>query len=227
MPVNCVQQGCSRDDQIVRLIETCGALDTDQITLLMFRGLKAGDRIARGRLYRLSVGTHRLKRCRLSADSPYIYYPAAGRKPRQLEHLLAVNWIRVWHTVRLRDYETMRWDYEQDYGSVRCDAYCAIHNRFTRDWRFTFVELDRSANAWDKTARYNHLYQSEGYMGWWWARLAKRFPAVLCVATDSARARVMQESARTDNAAGLEFQIRMLSDIKKEALECLPLQQRA
>lgn len=212
--MNLVQKGCLRDREILRLVETHQALNTEQIAALLFPG-KYGLTKARQRLYKLHQ-SNRLNRFRPSFDTPCAYF--LGRKSGQLEHLVAVNWVYVWFKTRLNpSWETaICWERERDYGILRADAFYGIHNSVTGENRFWFVELDRSANAWDKVSKYNELYASGAYMARWWAKKTRRFPVILCVTETEKRALTIQEAIQKENANGLEFQVKLLSQIRKE-----------
>jgi hypothetical protein len=213
--VNKVQIGCSRDNAIVDMVEKCRALDANQIAALLFRELPTGKRKAQQRLQKLHE-TKRLKRIRYSCNEPYVYY--IDRLSGRLEHLVAVNWLYVWAKVSKRSWERLQaFEREPDYGTLQADALIAFRN--TRDEsanRFYFVEVDLSDNDWDKTVKYNQMFSAKGYKGQWWTAMTKKFPTILCIATDQARARVMQKSIAEENPNGLRFEVKMLDDIKKE-----------
>lgn len=219
-------RGSNRDNRVTSLVESCGALDSDQVRLLLFRSLKSGERVCQRRLQALTEAG-RLNRTRMSIDQPYVYY-TTKRAPKQMDHLLAVNWVRAWFSVGIGTRDTLRWDYEVDHKVLRCDAFVGIKDGHLgsslkaenkkRAWRFWFVEVDRSQNTFDKVRKYNDLYEKDGYLSTWWSPFAQGFPTVLCVTEDPARKKMIEQSVRDDNPKGLEFQVRLLDDIRKEAL---------
>ncbi len=209
------QLGSCRDRRILDLVEACGALTAEQVACIVFRGDPFPLRQAQHRLRRLWQ-QKRLKR-RPGPNGSYVYYLEA---PKQLDHRLGINWARAWLTAGLQSWETLeRWEYEQDYGVLRCDAFAGIRNRWTGEWRFLFVEVDRSANAFDKPERYSRLYGDEAYRGRWWVPLARRFPAIVCVTED--RQDAIRRAWEAHNPHGLRFEVRTLEDIREECIKCL------
>jgi hypothetical protein len=157
-----------------------------------------------------------LKRLRVGISEPYVYYE--GRASGRLDHLIALNWVYTWLRTSLPSWELLeRWDYEQDYGLLQCDAFAAIRNTMTKTTRYLFVELDRSENTWDKTVKYNKLYASGACDSSWWGKTATRFPTILCVTTSKTRAERIRQSVTEENQHGLRFEVRLLEQIRKEA----------
>ena len=106
--------------------------------------------------------------------------------------------------------------YEQKYPGLRHDGFAAIKNTVTGKFKFYFVENDCATNPFDKVKKYSDLHEKEGYQDRWWCKLADRFPPVLVVTSSAGRAENIQKLIDRDNAAGIEFQVHLLSDIKKE-----------
>lgn len=210
-----VQQGYSRDRRIVELVEQCGALSTGQVAVLLFSELPTGHRKAQERLQKLAK-KRLLSRVRVATNQPYIYY--TGRPLSQLEHRVALNWALIWLERTMPSWESVvDWEYEPDYGHIRPDLLWVTHNRVTDRYRAVYVELDRSdRNKWDKTSKYNQLYERETYAGAWWVERSDRFPRILVATTTEARARQIAQSTESDNKHGLRFDVRLLSDLKKE-----------
>lgn len=138
------QKGYSRDSSIISDIEECGILDTEQIRLLRFKGLKYGRRIAQKRLLSLHK-RGRISRTRLSIGHPYYYY--IGKQGRQVEHRLGVNWIYCWFVANLKTWQRLKWEYEVDIGGVRPDALATIYNTIERTQRTVCVEFDRDTES--------------------------------------------------------------------------------
>lgn len=209
-----VSQGFSRDRRIAETIEKCGMLSTAQVAVLLFGDMKTGHRKAQERLqklYRRKV----VSRLRLSPNEPYIYYQ--GRQMAHVEHRVALNWALIWLLRTMKSWEKgAGWEYEVSFGYLRPDMVFATENSFTGQVQVTFVELDRSNNRWDKTAKYNRLYDSEGYLGEWWAEKAKAFPRILVVTSSAMRERVIAESVATENKHNLRFDIMRLQTMQKE-----------
>ncbi len=175
-----------------------------------------GLRKAQERLFKLHLGK-KLLRCRLG-DGSFVYY--TGRRPRLMEHLLAVNWVRIWIARSCRSWEVLHsFSYEDKYDVLRTDGFAAVKNNVTGRYRFMFLELDRDHNPFDKVVKYCRLYEGEGYTGRWWAQLPDRFPPILVVTTSSQRAERIKGMVEAQNSAGLEFRVKLLDDIKKEVVE--------
>lgn len=214
--MNDVQLGYSRDKQIVERVERCRALDANQIGALFFGNIKTGKRKAQERLQKLADGKQ-LKRTRYAINEPYVYFQ--NKLSGRLEHLLALNWVYVWLNATLPSWESLRkWEYEQDYEVLQADGFAAVLNTVQKRYRFMFVEIDCSDNAWDKVAKYNQLYRSGRYGGRWWVEHTERFPTILCVTTSEARLKTIRESIAKENTHNLKFDVRLLDDLKREAV---------
>lgn len=213
------QRGLHRDRKILQAIEEYQSLNTEQVQALYFRSMQYGQRKAQERLLKLyRVG--KLGRGRY-ADSPYYYY--VGDKPGMLKHLIATNWVRIWLQTTLPSWERLHsWSYEQDYKVLRSDGFAAIKNAMTGKYRFLFIEMDRGTNHFDKIQKYNKLYETEKYDSWWWVNLTERFPSILVVTVSEARKRLIQGEIEVRNSNGLEFQVRLLDDLREEVIKkCL------
>lgn len=206
---------CSRrDKELFRLLESQGALNTDQIRLLLFPNNVL--RIAQRRLKKLA-DRKAIKRSRISLDEPNYYY--MDSKPGQLEHVLGVSWIYVWITSTLNSMERLHcFDREvKDYKLVRPDAFAGIKNLWKDSLSFYFVELDIDESGNDfrvKARRYNNLYASGSYMKMWWAPHSKRFPPIIVVTTG--RVKKLQEKIQEENIQNLEFRVYSLDYVKEE-----------
>lgn len=196
-------------------LEEHKALNTYQIASLIFEG-KSSLRKAQQRLKKLS-DKKKIKRIRIALDEPYIYYlhSATG----QFKHLIAVNWVYVWVVKNLAPWQQLIcWEYEPNYKSIRPDAFYGIRNTVTHENKFYFLELDRSNNLWDKTVKYNNLYESESYTESYWVRHTKVFPTIICVTTSLSRLKMIERSVKNDNRNNLNFQVLFLDDIVKTLL---------
>lgn len=216
--MNQVQRGCDRDRRIVAVVEEWGCLTADQVAALVFAGPNAR-RLARGRLKRLADKGD-LARVRPSLDLGYCYY--VGKKPGRLEHLVAVNWVRLWLGRRLASWEAAeRWDYEPDLGVVRPDGLFAARNTVRGTLRLWFVEMERAAgdNRFAKVIKYTEMYQSGAYLKAWWCAEAERFPLVLVVTDSPTRAATARAAVESENKAGLRWDIRLLAEVQGEVLQ--------
>lgn len=207
-----------RDKSIYYLLESMGALNTDQIRLLVFKGNCL--RIVQRRLTILSTSPYaKIKRERLRLGEPYVYY--MDRKPGQIDHVLGVSWVYTWINVTLSNMEKIHcFDREaKEYKTIRPDAFVGIKNLWQDAMYFYFVELDigRSGNDFaKKVKKYNEVFNSESYMGMWWVPLSKRFPAIIVVTTG--RIKTIKEKIEKENVNGLEFRVYSLEQIKEECL---------
>ena len=215
--MNKVQQGYCRDNRIVREVEARGALCTEQITAMFFRGSAASTKCQQ-RMKKL-FDAKRVKRTRINPTGSFCYY--IEKRSGRLEHLIGINWVYIWLMKRLKSWESLwYWQYEMDYGILRCDAFTGIKNSFTEGVKFYFVELDRSNNTWDKTRKYNQLYESEKYADSFWVQHTKIFPVILCVTEDKNRLPLIQQSVREENKHNLRFEVRLLDDLINEVVSC-------
>jgi len=119
----------------------------------------------------------------------------------------------------LKSWESLyRWEYEQNYGLLQCDAFVAVKNTVTGKLKFYFIELDvaESGNAFDKVGKYVQVFDTEAYAGRWWVDLTDRFPPVVVVTTSPGRIKTIRELVFRENRAGLEFNLYLLDDLRKE-----------
>lgn len=213
--LTCTRKGYYRDRAIVEAVEQFGILDTEQIARLFFTGSQ-GQRVAQRRLKGLT-DKGKLNRCRESIDLPCWYY--TGKRPKQAEHRLAVNWVYTWLFSKLKQWERLEsFEHEPDYKTVRPDALAAIRNTVTGKMRLYFIEADMSGNGFDKASKYNRLFATSGYGSAWWAESAERFPAILIVTEGEGRRRTIAKRIEKENSSGLEFQVHLLDEIKREAM---------
>lgn len=175
--------------------------------------------MAQGRLKKL-VEKKYLKRDRLSFDEPFFYY--LEKRPGQLEHRLAVNWVYVWF-IRVKvkkgweKFHSFEW--EVPYGKIlRPDGFIAIKNLAYNRLTFYFVELDiaDSGNGFDKVPKYNRLYKSGEFKGYWWGSLAVGFPSIIIVTTSERKKKSILEKIAKDNEFDLDFQVYTLDQIRRE-----------
>jgi DNA-binding HxlR family transcriptional regulator len=202
------QKGYRRDNEIVAIIEKQKVLNTDQLKLLF---PDTSERMLYRRLQRLTE-RRMIGRDRLSFSEPNFFYK--GKKPGQVEHSLAVSWVYVWLLANLKSWEKMHsFERETSYRILRTDGFAAIKNVWENKFRFCFVEADLSDNPFDKIAKYNTLFASEGYIGSWWVPLADRFPPVIVVT--AGREKQIRDIIKAENVNNLEFQVYSLNQIKE------------
>lgn len=206
-------QKCShRDKELFRLLETQGALNTDQIQLLLF-----ADNVlhtTRRRLKKLT-DTGKIRRVRVSIDEPYSYY--ADKKPGQLEHVLGVSWIYTWVVGGITSGQELHaFDREVTHKTLRPDALICV-----KSWKGSislfYAEFDIAESGHDfgeKVKRYNEFYSSGEYLKQWWVPLSKRFPIIRVVTTGPIKS--IEKKIAKENVNGLEFQVFTLDQIKEE-----------
>lgn len=207
---------CShRDSQLFRLLETQGALSTEQIQLLLFN--HNVPHTTRRRLKKLT-DKGRIKRERISIDEPYYYY--INKKPGQLEHVLGVSWIYTWVRLSLNESISLHnFDREVTYKTLRPDAFIGVKATWSNNFTFFFAELDIAESGHDfgdKVKRYCEYFYSGAYLNQWWVPLAKRFPIIRVVTTGNVK-KLEKRIARA-NTANLEFQVFSLNQVKEECL---------
>jgi len=218
MILNNHQKGSRRDNAILKLIEDHGAFNTEQVAVLFFSG-SSRMRMAQRRLKRM-YETKRIKRDREGAAEPYYYY--FKRRSLHTKHVVDTNWAYTWfNAVKISKWEEL-WCYrrEQPVGDMRPDAFVGLFNKFTKEIKFYFVEVDRSDNYFDKVAGYNEIYEKEQYTKCWWSEYAKTFPTIMVFTYSESRASIIQDLITRDNRHGLKFEVSLLDTIRKECLVC-------
>lgn len=214
--MNAVERSSRRDRLVLRYLDLLGALTTEQVRCLCFSDMATGERKAQQRLRRMyDLGL--VKRARPSLDSPMVYWTVA--RPVQLEHTIARNWVYCWLAKHLMWWEKVAgWYPEEDYEILRCDALAQVRNTVTGKSRFIFVEVDLSDNRFDKVQKYTELCRRG--IDAWWAEEAEVFPEVLVVTENRKRLETIRKAVREQNPLGLRFDVRLLSEVKRGALEC-------
>ena len=206
------RKGSQRDNLIVQAVDAYKVLDTEQIRIMFFHGIKRDRRTAQERLAILSR-RGRLKRGREAVDQPYHYYI---QRQGQVAHRVGVNWVRLWLTGGLKSWESIHsFGYEIDYGTLRCDGFAAVQNKVTGKMLFYFVEYDHAtSNQFDKVTKYNRLFEQQPET--WWTNLTDRFPAIIVV---TSRVHVIRKKVEQENTHGLEFRIYEFEQMRGECLE--------
>lgn len=125
------QKGYRRDRLVLETIAEWGVMDTEQIRLLHFPSA----RVAQRRL-RVLADRGRLKRCREATEAPYAYFTGkydAGR--------LALNWVRLWLTRRLKNWEVLEsFDYGASTATIlntvtgAAKTFTVLHNATRKTW---------------------------------------------------------------------------------------------
>ena len=214
--MNNLEKCCQRDRRVLTYLDALGCLDTDQVKALCFSGFDGGLRKAQQRMKRLT-DLGRVNRLRPSLDAPYAYF--TGERPVQIEHVIARNWVYLWLVSRCSSWEKVEgWYPEEDHGILRCDALADVRNKVTGKHRFYFVEVDRyqSGNRWDKAKKYTELCR-RGIQALW-VEQAESFPVIFCVTDHPARLEAIRKAVRDENPLGLRFEIRLLEEVRREAL---------
>lgn len=208
-------KGSMRDKAILRMVEEWGVVDTHQVRLMLFNDIQSSQRKAQDRLRKLTLKGS-LNRWR--AEEGYLY--SLGEKTALCEHMEGTNWVRVWFNHNLKSWEKLHcFLYEQDYGILRTDAFVAIKNTITGQFRFWFVETDLSySNKFDKVKKYCQLFEKGGYADRWWVDLTEKFPTILVVTASIARKEKILGHIAEENTAGLNFEVRLLRDLREEVM---------
>ena len=209
------RRGLHRDRKILQAIEEYSCLDTEQVQALFFQDMRYGQRKAQERLLKL----HRTGKLNRGRYANHLTIIIMVKKPGMVKHLLATNWTRIWLQTTLPSWEKIHsWSYEQDYKILRADGFIAIKNAMSGKFRFLFLEMDRGTNAFDKAQKYSKLYESDKYSNRWWVPLTERFPSILVVTVSEGRKRLIRDEIQAQNHAGLEFNVKLLDDIRKEVM---------
>lgn len=149
----------------------------------------------------------------IAPNEPYLYY--IGRRPAQLEHRVMVSWAYLYITATLASWERLEeWRLEDVCGDLRSDAVAGIRIVPTGEWRFVFVEADASDNPFDKVCLYNRLYNSQAYLGAWWAEKARRFPPIVVVTHSEGRKRAILDKVRRKNVNGLRWEVVTVKEVE-------------
>lgn len=208
------EKGYRRDKEILFAVEEYRVLDTEQVWMKFFKDIPTGKRKAQERLLKL-YQAGKLRRARTD-EGLFAYF---HHKQKLQAHTIGINWARIWLNASCRPWESPQsFAYEQRYPTIRPDGFEAVRNSVTGSFKFWFVEFDNATNPFDKVKKYNQLYESKGYADKWWAKLAARFPPVLVVTTSPGRMANILTKVEQENTAGIEFQVRLLEDIKKEVM---------
>lgn len=207
--------GWNRDKSVLRMVEEWGVVSTHQVRLIKFGNIKTSQRKAQQRLRVLALKGS-LNRWR--TEEGYLY--SLEDKNALSDHLEATNWARVWFEKNLHQWEKLHcFLYEQDYGILRTDAFVAVKNTITGQFRFWFIETDLShSNKFDKVEKYCKLFEKGGYADRWWVKLTDKFPTVLVMTTSIARKEKILQHIAEENTAGLRFDVRLLRDLREEAM---------
>lgn len=206
-------KGCRRDNDILTALEQYRALNTDQVWVKFFSDIPTGRRKAQERLLKLQQ-RKQVNRYRLE-NGTFAYYL---HKPKLIEHLIGVNWGRLWLERQARSWETTQWQYEVKFRSLRADGLLLLRNNFTGKYRAFLVEHDCATNPFNKVKLYNKAYQEEEYTVHWWAKYLSRFPPIVVITTTPVRAKNIQKIIATENICNLEFQVYLISQIVKEVM---------
>ncbi|MCO1599796.1 hypothetical protein [Desulfosporosinus nitroreducens] len=158
---NCVAFGQSRDDHIVKLIQSGTAFTRRQIEQIIIPKRKSSKRIAQHSLTRLCA-QERIKQWKRAPQLPSIYY---ARKPKQLDHVLLVNEVycallsqkKSWYSIE------WKWRYSILGGMVVADAMASIYlDPDRKDRRVVFVEVERNpSKRFDKPEQYQKVYDAD------------------------------------------------------------------
>jgi len=204
---NCVAFGQSRDDHIVKLIQTGKAFTRHQIEQIIVPKRKSSKRIAQRSLARLCA-QERIKQWKRAPQFPSIYYV---RKPRQLDHVLLINEVycallaqkKSWYVIK------WKWNYAILGGMVVADAMAIIHMEPDgRDRRVMFVEVERNpGKRFDKPEQYQRVYDAD-WVDEEWAVIKGNtaiFPTILIVTED-----------KLDVKSNLNFIVASIKQVKKD-----------
>jgi len=209
---NCVAFGQSRDERIVKLIQSGTALTRRQVEQVMFPNRKASKRIAQYALARLCK-QERIKKWSQAPQLPTIYY---ARKPRQLDHVLLINEVycallaqkKSWYVIE------WKWSYYILNGMVKADAMATIYTEPDRKGRkVVFVEVERNTSKkFNKPEQYQRVYDAD-WVDEEWAIIKGNtaiFPTILIVTDDELVIK-----------SGLNFIVSSIDEVKRDVYSIL------
>lgn len=211
MKENWREKGCLRDRKILESIGERKALNIEQIKILFFNQ-KYGLRKAQERLLLLYK---RGKVRRKKVNQSYVYF--LEKEPGMLEHLININWIRIWLELGCASWEKVHaFSYESNYKILRSDGFMAIRNYVTGNFRLYILEMDMATNAFDKIKKYNELYENDLYQNSWWIKVANKFPKIIIVTISPSREQEILKKIIDENTSNLHFEVFQLEKIKRE-----------
>lgn len=215
MNLNNLKKGYKRDNDILKTIEMCGVMDTEQLTVLFFK-FQSGRRKCQARMKSL-CDRNLVNKVRLSIDTPNIYFH--GKQPDGIKHSLELTWVYIWMNNRPGE-KLLSWETEQlkDFG-LRTDILCSTEILMTKEIRWYCIEFDRgsvSHSNYIKVELYDDLYKKEGYSG---SKLMKklgnplRFPKVILI-TDYYKQRNKINNMVTASQSKVKFDVYLIDEIK-------------
>jgi hypothetical protein len=204
---------------VLETIQKFGCLTREQVELMHFAKIKNSTIVCQRRLKALydKRKLTGLDRERYSISEPYIYW--VGKRPKQVEHVLGVNWALLWLLTKRTKWEKIaKIEREDKYSMLRSDGFFIKKNNVTGACVMYYIEFDnaRSGNDFNKVKLYNELYDSNEWTKKWWARYATGFPSVLVVT--NGRTERISERIERENRNGLEFIVKSLDEVKGEML---------
>lgn len=128
--------GKSRDAAILQAVEKCKFISRDQVQALVFGHnyrQKCCDRLLK--LYKVK----RLKRKRIDAAQPYVYFLPGEKWNQKAEHYLAVNWVYIAMVKQIKSWFklqafTREYFCRIDKGScLVADALAVLSNKTTKE----------------------------------------------------------------------------------------------
>lgn len=204
---NCVAYGQSRDERIVKLIQSGTALTRRQIEQVMFSNRKSSKRIAQYALARLCK-QERIKKWSRAPQLPTIYY---SRKPKQLDHVLLVNEVYCALHTQKKSWQILEWKWHYSIldGMVIADAMATIFTEPDRKGRkVVFVEVERNpSKRFDKPEIYQSVYDAD-WIREEWSVIKNNtaiFPAILIVTDDKIKIK-----------SDLNFIVASIEDVQKD-----------
>ena len=213
------QLGIYRDNEILERIEVHKCLNTEQIQILMFKGMTLGSRKRKcqQRLKKLT-DQGKIRRWRYDLESPYAYFI---ERIGHMEHAVLLNWIVIWSELNLNSCEEIySIKYEKDFGILRSDCFIAIKNTVTDSFRFLLIEMDihHASNKFNKVKKYNKLYESD-LSDQWWSKLTDKFPKILLVTNIERKLNKIVDLVKSENKNSLEFECHLVWNIRNDVLK--------
>lgn len=191
-----------RPTQVLNFLSSRYALTNRQIAAVVYSSTDYGYWKARHdtkRMYDAGL----VKRARIFGTYDYVYY--CGEKPKELEHLIMVNW--AW--VRLHQLGVTHFENEKQLDGLKPDGY------FVYNEKPYFLEVERATkNDFEKVALYTTYFESQSWLTPEWPG-GNRFAPVLVI-TDETNNTYIKNKIAKDNGRGIRFRVATMQEFWKE-----------
>lgn len=197
-----------------------GYLDTSMFMQTIFR-FPSGRRKAQHVLQRM-VERGDLARFKPEPRSPYVYH--IGRRSLAWQHTYRRNIFHFSLLAALRDWHSLKYEFEFDFGGGRADGFYIIKNNLTGTGVKFFLEVDSRRDEFDKVLIYNQRFADKSWHKLWWADPGGAgkpvFPRVVVLTERPERVR---QAVTKQNRGGLQFVVCTIAEAKENMEEVVVL----